>query len=275
MADMAGFLERAGPWLLAAEAEHNLILGLASRLKSEPLAFPAPVYAAVLEQDGQIVGCVMRTPPHKLILTRMPESALPLVVRELREVYSALPGVLGPDPPARRFAELWSAAAYVSYRAGMQSRIYQLTRVVPPGRPAAGEMRVAESADVDLIADWISQFSVEVSMPTARARAMAEERVRRRELFLWIDGEPRSMAAWAGRTPNSVRIGYVYTPPEQRGQGYASTLTAHVSQRALDAGYRYCFLFTDLANPTSNAIYQAIGYQPVCDMMDFLFATEA
>jgi predicted GNAT family acetyltransferase len=103
---------------------------------------------------------------------------------------------------------------------------------------------------------------------------MADERIGRNELFLWVDGQPCSMAAWSGTTPNSVRIGFVYTPPGQRGRGYASACTARVSQQALDAGYRFCFLFTDLSNPTSNAIYQAIGYEPVCDVHDYLFDDE-
>jgi predicted GNAT family acetyltransferase len=63
-----------------------------------------------------------------------------------------------------------------------------------------------------------------------------------------------------------VRIGPVYTPPEARNRGYASALVAAISQAQLDAGRRFCFLFTDLANPTANHIYQAIGYEPVRDV---------
>ncbi|MGH7468107.1 MAG: GNAT family N-acetyltransferase [Longimicrobiales bacterium] len=272
--DMAGFLERAGAWLLASEAENNLMLGLAARLKVEPWAYAPPVYAAMLELDADVVGCIMRTPPHKLILSRMPLEALPLVVQDVQMMYGSLPGVLGPESVAFRFAELWSAATQKSVQHGRASRIYQLTRVIPPARPAPGELRVAEPADIDVIAEWIAAFGQEVNMPASRPRKMAEERVHRRELFLWVDGRPRCMAAWAGSTPNSVRIGYVYTPPAERGRGYASAITASASQRALDAGYRYCFLFTDLANPTSNAIYQALGYQPVSDVMDYLFVVE-
>jgi hypothetical protein len=77
------------------------------------------------------------------------------------------------------------------------------------------------------------------------------------------------MAGWNAASPNGVRIGYVFTPRERR-RGYASVCTADVSQRALDAGRRYCFLYTDLANPTSNAIYGRIGYRPVADVMDWL-----
>jgi predicted GNAT family acetyltransferase len=265
------FLDCAGAWLLAAEAENNLILGIAATLRNES-AYQTTPYLAVVEQADAVVGCVLRTPPHKPILSNMPLASLPCVVSDLHAAYHTIPAVLGPNPPALRFAELWSATTGVHWQEGRQSRIYQLVQVVPPVRMAPGSMRAAGFADIDRVAAWIQAFSEEVDMPTARAHAMADERVRRNELFLWIDGDVRSMAAWAGRTPNSIRIGYVYTPPEQRGRGYASALTAAVSQRALDSGCRYCFLFADLANPTSNQIYQAIGYEPVCDVIDYVFA---
>ena len=82
-------------------------------------------------------------------------------------------------------------------------------------------------------------------------------------IALWEDGgEPVSLAGFGSPTPNGIRIGPVYTPPQLRGRGYASALTAHVSQAQLDAGRAFCFLYTDLANPTSNKIYVDIGYFP-------------
>ena len=77
---------------------------------------------------------------------------------------------------------------------------------------------------------------------------------------------PTCFAGFGGRTPNGIRIGPVYTPPEQRRRGYGSALTAALTQQLLDGGRRFCFLFTDLANPTSNSIYQRIGYRPVTDV---------
>jgi predicted GNAT family acetyltransferase len=89
---------------------------------------------------------------------------------------------------------------------------------------------------------------------------------------LWIDdGVPVSMTGVGARTPNGVRIGPVYTPPARRGRGYASNLVAAASQAELDAGTRAIFLFTDLANPTSNHIYQAIGFEPVTDIDRYTF----
>ncbi len=93
-----------------------------------------------------------------------------------------------------------------------------------------------------------------------------------RTMYLWENRDRVvSMAGASGETPNGIRIGPVYTPPELRGRGYASALTAAVSQHQLDSGRRFCFLFTDLANPTSNKIYRAIGYEPVTDVDQYAF----
>src|SRR5262249_39695999 len=86
-------------------------------------------------------------------------------------------------------------------------------------------------------------------------------------LRLWWDGsKPVSFAGYGGLTPHGIRIGPVYTPPELRGRGYASACVAALSQEMLDRGRTFCSLFTDLSNPTSNHIYQAIGYEPVIDV---------
>jgi hypothetical protein len=89
-------------------------------------------------------------------------------------------------------------------------------------------------------------------------------------VFVWDDGRPVSMAAWAGRTGRGVRVNFVYTPPEYRRRGFASACVADLTQHLLAEGHAFCCLFTDLANPTSNSIYQKIGYRPVCDVSDFI-----
>jgi predicted GNAT family acetyltransferase len=112
-----------------------------------------------------------------------------------------------------------------------------------------------------------------------RAGAMLDHRLSSPSagILLWEeDGEPVSLAGWGGPTPNGVRVGPVYTPPELRGRGYATALTAELSQRLLDGrlfegGRRFCFLYTDLANPTSNAIYERIGYRRVAESAEIVF----
>ncbi|HUH12444.1 MAG TPA: GNAT family N-acetyltransferase, partial [Longimicrobiales bacterium] len=244
-ADPAAFLERAGPWLLSAEAENNLLLGLAERLAHSTAGFEPPVYlAAVHDADGALVGCAFRTPPHKAGLTDMPAAAARVVAADMGEVYDALPAVFGPDRPARAFADAWAAAHGLVARQGMAQRIYRLEQVVPPPGEPAGRMRVAGSEDVDLLARWMAAFVDETAVGLGRElRRRTRDAVRGRALMLWTDGgRPVSMAGVAGVTPNGARVGYVYTPPELRGRGYATWCVTRLSQRMLARGKRFCFL---------------------------------
>ncbi|BAZ13807.1 GCN5-related N-acetyltransferase [Calothrix sp. NIES-4071] len=89
--------------------------------------------------------------------------------------------------------------------------------------------------------------------------------------FVWEDEVPVSLACRTRVTPNGVGISIVYTPEQYRRKGYASACVAALSEHFINQGYKYCFLFTDLANPTSNHIYQAIGYQPAGDCQEYSF----
>jgi uncharacterized protein len=260
------FLAHAGPFLGAREAEHNLILGLCSRLRVSPLMYGEPPYFAVVEHDGRVVGATMRTPPHNLILSELDElAAIDPLVDDARAEFGSLPAVVGPKQAVARFAAAWPAEA----RLEIAQRVFRADHVDPP-RATSGRMRDYERADRELAAQWMDAF-VEEALPESPPES-SEQFVDRREedadggLVLWEDdGRPVSMAGFGGRTPNGIRIGPVYTPPELRGHGYASAVTAAITQRLLDGGLRFCFLFTDLSNPTSNSIYQRIGYEPVSD----------
>ena len=128
---------------------------------------------------------------------------------------------------------------------------------------------------MDLAAAWFHAFGMEaqphLAGTAAEARANAERWIAGGGLRLWEDGVVVSMAGASGPTPNGIRVGAVYTPPDKRRRGYASALVAALSQEQLDTGKKFCFLYTDLANPTSNKIYQDIGYEPVCDIDEYIF----
>ena len=124
---------------------------------------------------------------------------------------------------------------------------------------------------------WFTAFTREALNDESTA-SEAERQIRRRldspaaGFRIWErSGEPVSFCGFSGRTPHGIRIGPVYTPPEHRGHGYATSLVAEVSAELLAVGYEFCFLFTDLANPTSNAIYQRIGYERVCECRQLAF----
>jgi predicted GNAT family acetyltransferase len=265
-ADAGDFLAHAGEFLGAREAEHNLILGLSSRLLVAPAMYGERPYFAVVDEGGRVVGATMRTPPHNLILSELDDlAAIGPLLEDARAVFGTLPGVVGPKEAVAKFAAAWPAEA----RLEIAQRAFRADHVdAPTGVP--GRMRDYERRDRELAASWMDAFTEEaLSEPPPET---SEEFVDRREedpdggIVLWEDdGAVVSIAGFGGRTPNGIRIGPVYTPPELRGRGYASALTAAVTQRLLDGGLRFCFLFTDLANPTSNSIYQRIGYEPVSD----------
>ncbi|MGH7503526.1 MAG: GNAT family N-acetyltransferase [Longimicrobiales bacterium] len=271
--DAAAFLRRAGDWLTGAEAEHNLVLGIAREVAAGRASYQPPLYFATVERSGEIGGYVYRTPPFKLGISRVPVDAMPLIVKDVSRTYGDLPAVLGPAEEARIFAEQWAAAHGAHARPGMHQRIYQLVHVVPPARMPPGEFCVARPEHIDLVTTWLGEFRREAGIVDVRARSLAAERIAEGLYFLWLDDEPVSLAGWSAQSPNGVRVGPVYTPPEKRRRGYASAVTAAASQRALDQGRRFCFLYTDLSNPVSNAIYQQIGYTPVCDVMDWILET--
>jgi predicted GNAT family acetyltransferase len=269
--DAGAFLERAGDFLIAREAEHNLMLGVAIQVRDMPNPTADPPSFAVVTDRERVVAATMRTPPFNQVLSEVDTTdAIDLLAERLAA--EPLPGVSGPKEAVARFADRWSALTGRRTRVEISERIFRLDRVVPPDRPAPGSWRLAEPRDRELIAAWLTAFSAEATpgQPTpGDSLEVADRWIARqyRTLYLWEDGEEVVCLVGAGgATPNGVRIGPVYTPPDLRGRGYATSLTAAATQDQLDQGRRFVTLFTDLANPTSNRIYQAIGYRPLRDV---------
>ncbi len=261
--------QRTVTYLTRYEAENNLLLGLASTLMNDPGAYPDYYMAAVVNEE-QVVGAAVMTPPYNLVLshTEHPD-ALNLLVEHVCRHYRALPGLGARKDVAHEFARLWTARTGQHHALDMAQRIYELRAVKPP-QGVPGALRAAVPGDIPLLAAWQHSFSIDAGMEVSAERSqMWAERIfatNLRRVWFWIaNGQPVSMVGSTGPTPNGIRIGPVYTPPEQRGHGYASACTAAVSQLLLDEGRKFCFLYTDLANPTSNKIYQHIGYTAVCD----------
>jgi predicted GNAT family acetyltransferase len=260
------FLARAEPFLMQNEAEHNLILGIAAQLRSSPAV---KAFLATLEHDGDIVGCAFRTPPYKLSVTRMPHGAAEALTDSDAVELTDVPAVLGPAAVAGVVAERIARKQGITVAPGMQQRIYELREVSWPLRPPRGRLRLAQHADFEVLTHWLEAFAAETQHGPGDVRTYALSHIANKTVFVWDDGGPKTTALWSGLTPNGVRIGFVYTPPELRGRGYASACVAGASQRALDSGYRFCCLYTDLGNPTSNDIYQKVGYRRVCDVVDY------
>jgi uncharacterized protein len=273
------FYRRAERFLLAREAEHNLILGLCGSARRRPPRDGQQPYLAVVEDQGGVIAAAVMTPPFNLLLSyQATPDALPLIAQDVYRLQPTLPGVLAPSALAEPFARCWQTLSGRPYHRRTAERIYQLDAVTAV-RGVPGALRRAGDADRALLIAWAEAFYLEADRQTdpQHARSLAEGNVDARlhgdpmGYYLWTDGAPVSLAGCNGATPHGIRIGPVYTPPERRGHGYASAAVAALSQLLLDRGYRHCFLYTDLSNPTANKIYQAIGYRPVCDVDEFVF----
>lgn len=269
--DPAAFFALVAPFLERQEAEHNLQLGFRTRLETDRHSYgPSdPLLYAVFDEVGHVTAVATQTPPFGLVLSEIDD---PAVVAALAERLAAdgaeLPTAGGPVEVVRSFAEHWAGIAGVTASVQTRERIYEASAVVHPG-DVPGAMRPYTDADRPTAIDWMRAFFDEAmpGSPEARVERFVDDRASGiGSLVLWEhDGRPVSIAGHAGETPNGARVGPVYTPPDLRGRGYASALTAALSERLLERK-RFCFLFTDLENPTSNSIYQRIGYRPVTDV---------
>jgi len=271
--DPTQFEKIAGAFLSAREAENNLVLGLTAGLKAGRSW--GPTYFGLVRDGEHVVGVALRAGLYLIITAGTSDDALRILIDDAVVATADAPGIIGPKDLARRAVQQWTARTRQSARVTMNERIYALSRVIPP-RPAPGHMRVARPTDLDVVAEWFHAFGVEAQPHLASsavdARANAEGWIARGGLRVWEDGGTAvSMAGASGPTPKGIRVGAVYTPPAMRRRGYASALVAALSQEHLDAGKTFCFLYTDLANSTSNKIYQAIGYDPVCDVDEYRF----
>jgi hypothetical protein len=273
--DVRGFFERVEPFLLRREAEHNLMLGFRASLEHDPHAFGPddPYLAAVVDERGEVVAAATMTPPHNLVLSTVDDpGAVDALAGDLRG--EVLPGLIAPLDVGAAFCDRWPAAATVS----IEERIYEATEVIPP-RPVPGRMRFAEDRDRDVVVEFVAGFFEEALPGSTDGDAEAWVARRRSQpdtyTALWDDGgKVVTLAGFGSPTPNGMRVGPVYTPPGLRGRGYASALTAAVTEHVLASGRRFCFLFTNLANPTSNSIYRRIGYRPVLDVNVWRFARD-
>ena len=270
------FLRDSQTELEKREAEHNLILGLALGLRgSQPVTENASFFARVQDTQGLLVAALMTSSNSPLVLSTIRpdgDQALALIIGHLIASEVTLSGVVGPNGVSKLFAQRWSRVSGQPAQMGMRQRLYKLTHICEVPIPS-GEFRRARNEHHEVVGRWIAAFNAEALQEgaTEEAGKAAKQRIDRGEIYLWEDSEPRSMAAHTRTTSHGIAINAVYTPPEWRRQGLATACVARLSEYLLNSGYSFCVLFTDLANPTSNSIYQRIGYQPVGDFAMYRF----
>ncbi|WP_225724991.1 MULTISPECIES: GNAT family N-acetyltransferase [unclassified Nocardia] len=228
-----------------------------------------PMYLLTVRSRGEVVGVAIRAPGRPIYLGALPTASVPAVAEALADAVPDSDGVEGTADLATSFARRWCALSGQEYHWFYTHLLYRLGELRIP--EVAGNPRRAMDVDVPLCSGWIDAMRAETGMP-----GLTAEQIRRRiaagRWWLWErDGQPVSVAAHQLPVQGWSRIGPVYTPPEARGQGYASALTAHIG-RVLRGGDTDVCLFADVANPTSNKIYRAIGFEPTHEFVRYGFS---
>ena len=275
-ADTRRFLNAAGEFLRADPAGNSVMLTVTENLRvsaTAPAAGP-PLYGWWQPAGGPVSAAFMHTPDFPLMLSRVNAPDTARLASDLVGAGRQVHGVNAGQEAAGAFAAAWRERTGDAVAVYRRMRLFRLGELIPPRPWPEGTARLAARTERDLLARWFGAFAREVGDPPGQDHSKAAaERLAYGGITVWeAGGAPVSVVGRTRAVAGMVRVGPVYTPPELRGRGYAGAATAAVSQAALDAGITEVVLYTDLANLTSNALYQRLGYRPVEDRMVFSFA---
>ena len=257
--DVELFAARAGELLAAHPAEHTIALTAVETLRGGHRWSDEPALFG-WHDDG---GAVLRTPPFELLLAAVPEHTAGELVDVLRK--ASVPGVHGLPEDVERFAAAWTAGTPLRSELVFRMRLHELGDLRRPRTP--GRARPAADGDRETAVRWMREFQAETGTHATDVEPLVDEQISGGRLWLWED-EAGTAASLAGRTTpvaGVARIAPVYTPPVLRRRGYGAAVTAACTADALASDADRVVLFTDLANPTANAIYRRIGFRPVSD----------
>jgi predicted GNAT family acetyltransferase len=266
------FLHEAAGYLAVDPFSASVIAVNASRAsRGQPRGLD-DFWATVID-CGRVIGLAMHTPPRHLVVARMPDAAAAALADALAGRRRPISGVNGEVAAAASFAAAWQERTGEAAVVDMRMRMYRLKDLKPPGT-VPGRSRRASVGDTGVVAEWAGAFHLE-AMPHAPGEdwlVWAARRINSDELYLWFDDNaPVAMAAHSAPTAGVARVGPVYTPPSMRRHGFGAAVTAATTEAALSAGAAHVVLYTDLSNPSSNGIYQAIGYRPDHDAEERAF----
>jgi predicted GNAT family acetyltransferase len=264
------FLEAARPLLMTAEAENNLLIGVAQGIARNPGAAKNP-YLATVGNNAGVLACAVHIAPFKLVITAANREPIAALARDVFETIPHVEGVTGPSRSASDFALAWNKLSGVEPVLGMRFRIHETRTVVDSDLPMPpGHFRQASPDDAKLLAAWTELFVADARIPApVDPSVIVDDAIKRGRLHVWENGVPVSMAAWAGKTPNGVRINFVYTPPDVRGKGYGTACVKALTKQQLEQGNAFCWLYTDMSSAAPPNIFERIGYSPVSDVSEY------
>ncbi len=273
------FLDATVAYRDADPIRTNILGSIAASVAEGTSVYDDAFWWWLLREDGEIVGAALRTAPFGVGLGPMSEIAARALAPRIAAEDDEFPWVSGLEGPVAAFLDAYGATNSAGSRRrvtnGRRSILYELGDLRSPD--VTGHGRQADLEDVDLVAKWTADFHLFVDgaarRDDGRNREYVAARVASGSMYLWFVGDdPVAMAgnAMAVATPSGLvtRIGPVFTPEELRGRGYGSAVTAWLSERLLATGSRV-MLYADADYPTSNAVYQRLGFEPVDQVVQF------
>ncbi len=269
------FALQAEPVLAKREDVYSLFFGVLQAIKAGRYDNP---FMATIEEAGKVLALIQMTPPHPLNLIIVDEKRLEeimdVLIEKLVEFEIEVSSVISLKSWAYRFVEKWEAQTGMGHQLLMDQGLYRLDDVNGELNQSPGSWRFAHKEDCPLIEGWFTIFEEDTGLPIT-PKEEVEKRVAafvsEREVFLWEhDGKIVSMMKKSRPTQHGVTVSLVFTPHEERKKGYARTMVAACSTELLKS-YDFCVLYTDLMNPTSNKIYQEIGYNRIADSVQLGF----
>ncbi|PRY29129.1 GNAT family N-acetyltransferase [Umezawaea tangerina] len=273
--DLTSFWAATQQLYTADPVRHTVALSVITRRLTHPNPDAEPAILVTAHEHGELLGAAIQTPPHPLIAGAIPLPLIDDFVAILHEIVPDLDGVSGDRTTAEAFATSWTAKTGRTATESMSMRLHRLTTLHTPDVPGHATLATTSDLDVDLLSSWHHAFAVEATTHTPPVDART---VIRRQIsqgyghLIWSVGcIPVSWAAASPPIQNMSRISPVYTPPQYRNHGYAAAITAAASTWALNSGATTVLLYTDLANPTSNALYHRLGFTPVLDATELTF----
>jgi predicted GNAT family acetyltransferase len=265
--DARAFLGRAEAWLEQREIEHATVLQSARQARANDRHYERPMYWATITGSGELLGCAYRTPPFKVGCTVLPAAAIPLLVKDLAATYAgSIAGFSGPEPTVSELAAAWVQQRGGSWSVSERGRLLSLPRVT--ARPGLrGVLRLAGSSDTALAQSWGAAVSIDSGIAALDGRVCAQL-IGAKQLYFWGDDQPRCMIGLLRETPQSVAIGIVYTPAAFRGQGYAASAIAALSDLLDERGVVNRYLWIAPDNDGAQALARKLGCQLVYDALD-------
>lgn len=262
--DVADFLGAADAFMRSDPFTTNVIAVVAQRAAQAPERRADCLWITVEDGDAGVLGVAMHTPPFPAFLSRMPTAAAATLADGLLEHGRDLPGINGVRECAEAFGAAWTERTGRGSTVVYSMRMYALETLSAPEGVSGCASLAATADDAKLLVEWFDAFHHEAlsHSPNEDNAAIVERRIAARELHLWRDADAAvSVASVTAPAAGVARIGPVYTPPGARRRGYGAAVTAAASAAALRDGAEHVVLYADVANPTSNSIYQAIGFR--------------